>query len=88
MNNIEEILKKVGRPKKKPEDKTTPDRHQYYKNFTSKHNERVECECGGHYTYYAKSNHLKSKIHKKFVLGDKTFLKEQIDKMNQIYQNL
>jgi len=89
MNNIEENIKKTrGRPKKQQEDKIKPDANKYYKTFTAKHNEKINCECGGHYSYYSKSKHLQSKQHKKHTLGDKDFIKQQIDNLTKIYEKL
>jgi hypothetical protein len=28
---------------------------------------KIDCECGGYYTYYSKSKHLKSKKHTYFI---------------------
>jgi len=67
MENIEEIkiIKKRGRPIKENKDAKL-----YYQNFKAKHpniiNNKHECEiCGGSYTYYTKSSHIKSKKHMK-----------------------
>jgi len=64
--NLENI-KKRGRPVK-----TDKDKKAYYQNFKNKHPQeittRYECEiCGGHYTYYTKSSHIKSKKHCKII---------------------
>lgn len=41
----------------------------YYQNFLNKHdNNKVQCECGGNYTYFSKSTHLKSGKHQKHIL--------------------
>jgi hypothetical protein len=65
MENTIEIIKKRGRPIKENKDAKA-----YYQNFKSKHpniiNNKHECEiCGGSYTYYTKSSHIKSKKHMK-----------------------
>lgn len=41
----------------------------YYKNFRNKHDvtDKIKCDCGGFYTYFSKSKHLKSKKHKHYV---------------------
>lgn len=44
--------------------------NQYYTVFKVKHpehNDRVICECGGHYTYYTKPRHVKTTIHARYV---------------------
>mgnify|MGYP003651812179 CR=1 FL=1 len=60
-----EEIKKRGRPIKENKDTKL-----YYQNFKAKHpniiNSKHECEiCGGSYTYYTKSSHIKSKKHLK-----------------------
>lgn len=69
MENIEEIkiIKKRGRPVKENKEPKL-----YYQNFKAKHpniiNNKHECEiCGGSYTYYTKSSHVKSKKHLKII---------------------
>ena len=40
---------------------------QYYQDNKEIYNEKIECGCGGIYTYYHKLRHLRSKKHRKFV---------------------
>lgn len=40
---------------------------EYYQENKDKLSEKVNCECGGHYSRYNKSHHLNSKKHQKFV---------------------
>jgi hypothetical protein len=40
---------------------------QYFKDNKERLNEKNTCECGGHYTFINKSNHLKSIRHKKYL---------------------
>jgi len=59
MENIDSMIKKY-------------DSKKYYQNFKDKHNEIIKkkftCElCGGKYTYFNKSHHLKTKKHLKTV---------------------
>ena len=43
----------------------------YYKNFKEKHHDKIytkiECPCGGLYSYYSKSKHYKTKKHCYYV---------------------
>ena len=40
-----------------------------------KKNKKYECECGGKYTYANKAQHLKSKIHQKFISSTEVVVK-------------
>ena len=44
---------------------------KYNDTFREKHKdklkEKINCECGNHYSYYTKSKHLKTKKHTKFL---------------------
>lgn len=37
--------------------------NRYMKRNKEKYKERIDCQCGGHYTYWNKTRHLKSKKH-------------------------
>lgn len=44
---------------------------KYYEKVKLVHDDKIkkkiDCECGGYYTYYSKSKHLKSKKHTYFI---------------------
>jgi hypothetical protein len=44
---------------------------QYYVNNKEKLQEKLNCECGGCYTYEHKTQHLKTKKHKNFIKTDR-----------------
>ena len=37
--------------------------------FRKNHNERIDCNCGGHYKHCDKSHHLKTKMHLNYLLS-------------------
>jgi len=42
---------------------------KYYETFKEKHVEKIECQiCGGHYNYFSKYLHFKSKKHNNCIL--------------------
>jgi len=64
-------LNKVKKPRKTRKDYYKPElAHKNYRNFYEKYNDKVmektKCECGGSYTYFNKSNHMKSFKHSRF----------------------
>jgi hypothetical protein len=75
----------------KTKNKTQMQNHKDYVNFYNRNKERisekVKCEiCGGSYTYYNKSCHLKSKKHIKCVTYDAhevEKLAKQIEELEQ-----
>ena len=62
----------------------------YYKAFKTKHDTTAKtlCVCGGTYSYYTKSNHLKSKQHTKHIIGEKQFLKQKIENLQKQFDKL
>jgi hypothetical protein len=55
-NNIEHIKEYLKEYKK-----------EYYENNKKKLNEKINCECGGLYTYNNKARHFKSNKHLKYI---------------------
>lgn len=60
---------------------------KYYENFVKKHqdkiNQKIVCGyCNGSYSYFNKSQHMKSQKCLKAKLGVKGFLQLQLDKFN------
>lgn len=52
-----------------------------YANFKQNHNvtEKIDCVCGGFYTYFSKSKHLKTKKHTTFIETGVVYQKKIID---------
>lgn len=66
-NNKEHVKKYVKKYYEKNKEKLKEYSKQYFENNREKHEKRYLCPCGGYYTYYSKSNHKKSKIHRTFI---------------------
>lgn len=75
------VISKYGEHKKVIKNKTyTYDQRKYYDTFYEKHKSDItQCPCGGHYCYYQKFHHMKTKKHQKYLTslnptnsGDKT----------------
>ena len=56
------VKRKVGRPRKTDEEKTTKTNHEYYEMYCS---HPIECRCGLFVYKYAMANHLNTKRHLK-----------------------
>ena len=74
------------------ETETMSESRKKYLKFVEKNKERIrekiQCECGGHYTYFNKSDHNKSIKHRKHlglidevkkIVKDKELIKKQIE---------
>lgn len=54
-------------PKKYSKEYMTQYKQEHYDEIQKKHNQKFICDCGGHYTYSHKSEHLSSKKHKRWI---------------------
>jgi hypothetical protein len=64
----------------------------YYEAFKLKNQDKishtVHCDCGGSYSYYSKSTHMKSVKHLKKTLGEQEYLRKQLEKLEQKIKSL
>ena len=66
-NNKESILKYNKECYEKNKELINQKHKEYYEKNKEKLKEKIECECGGKYSYGAKSKHLKTNKHQKFI---------------------
>jgi hypothetical protein len=52
---------------KKNKEKISVNNREYYKKQIAK-KQSISCQCGGNYTYYNKSRHMKSKKHQNYIM--------------------